>query len=147
MVRLLRTLRRRALMSVPTDRQLDFYLECFAAGYQRGIADVAASLPEREWLPLISAISLQLADYRSVMEAGCWLAGVRLGRDDAVSGEHVIPERTGWLFCQAWEREFIGECALECDPPSIRLTTIIAGLCRRKPGPLSIRVLQRTLSN
>ena len=148
MVTFLRKFRRRALMLDPTDKQLNWYLECFAAGYRRGVADVEGCVPRREWLRLTREISARLSKDRSVMEAGCWLAGMYLGRDDAVGEEQDIPRRVEYRFCQSWESEYIGDCALECDPAAVRLRSVVAGLFWRRPAPLSIRVMQqRTVIN
>jgi hypothetical protein len=135
--------RRRALMSEPTDKQLKWYLECFTAGYQRGVADVRSFTPREEWVEQTAVISRRLATDRSVIEAGCWLTGQRLGRDDAVAGEDDIPDRIKWQFCRGWESEYIGECALECDPTAVKLTKALTGACRRGPASLSVRLSRR----
>ena len=147
MISLLRKYRRRALMLDPSDLQLNWYLECFAAGYRRGVADVEGCVPRREWMNLTRDISARLTRDRSLMEAGCWLAGMYLGRDDAVGDEHDIPGRIDYRFCQAWESEYIGDCALECGPVAVRNSGVLTGVLWRKPAPLSIRVMQRALTH
>ncbi len=76
MVGLWKRVRRRALLRAPSDIQLSEYLACFTAGYNRGGADVRKGTQRAEWSPLIRKISEQLATDRSVVEAGCWRAGV-----------------------------------------------------------------------
>ena len=138
MVRFWHSARRRALMHAPTDKQLALYLQGFSKGYVRGIADVRAQVSKDKWFPQTREISLRVAEDHSVIEAGCWLAGMRIGRleanNDPKNPEAHIEQR----FCSEWNSEYIGECALECDPAAVKTRRVFAVLLRKRKPALII---------
>jgi hypothetical protein len=125
MVTVWKAARRRALLKEPCDTLLAEYLECFAAGYNRGVEDVRKTVRRKVWTLLIDSISDQLVVDRSVLEAGCWLAGVYMGREDAIAGLTVEEGRLAQRFCSGWETAYIADCALECDPTAVKFHKLL----------------------
>jgi hypothetical protein len=135
MVNLWQQARRRALLVEPTDTELKDFLECYTAGYDRGVADVRKATRSDEWSVLISEISQRLATDRSVVEAGCWLAGVRDGREDELTGGVAEANCLKQRFCDSWDTALIADCALECNPTTLRLTKVVAKACTLRDIP------------
>jgi hypothetical protein len=121
--------RRRALLQEPDDTQLIEYIECFTAGYNRGVEDVRRTVRRKVWTLLVDSISNRLVVERSVLEAGCWLAGVYFGREDAIAGLAEGQERLVQRFCAGWETGYIADCALECDPSAVKFYRLLTVLC------------------
>ncbi len=145
MVGLWKRVRRRALLRAPSDIQLSEYLECFTAGYNRGVADVRKGTRRAEWSPLIRKISEQLATDRSVVEAGCWRAGVRHGRLDEVVGVDQDERRMQQCLCVSWETAYIADRAMECATTAVNLGKVLAALCQwRKIPPINGRLSTAT---
>ncbi len=135
MVRFWHSARRRALMHAPTDKQLALYLQSFRKGYVRGVDDVRAQISQDEWFALTRDISLRIAEDHSVVEAGCWLAGMRVGRIEVHNEPKNPEEHIERRFCSEWNSEHVGECALECDPSAVHTRRVFAVLlCKRKPA-------------
>ena len=88
-------LRKRALLRTPASHELSGYLECYAAGYARGLRDQRSGCAG--WEDTTQKIATQLVSNRSVVEAGCWLAGRYRGyadaTDDCVATERLLPLR------------------------------------------------------
>ena len=135
MVTIWKSARRQALLQDPSDAQLGEYLECFTAGYNRGVEDVRKTVRRKVWTLLTDKISEQLAKNRSVIEAGCWLAGMYYGREDAIAGAHKNPGRLIMRFGAGWESGFIADCALERDPSAAKLSRVFTVLCLRRATP------------
>lgn len=139
--------RRKALLERPADTQLIEYFECFTAGYNRGVMDVRKTVRRKVWTVLIEQISNQLAKNRSALEAGCWLAGVNSGREDAIAG---TANNTGQLlqhFCAAWETGSIADLALEFAPASKAIRKTLAVLWLRHEIPaINFRLRKTDLS-
>ena len=127
--------RRKMLLEQPDDTQLAEYLECFAAGYNRGVVDVRKTIRRKVWTVLIAQIGKQLADNRSMLEAGCWLAGVHAGREDAVAGTANDAGRLIEQFSTAWEAGSIADYALECAPASMEIRKTLVALWLRREIP------------
>ena len=132
---------RRALMHDPTDIELRYYLECYRAGYERGVADVAKALVLEDWSPLTWGIAISMATDRSVIEAGCWLAGMRTGRTDQLAGRADPVTRMLHKFSEQWESDYISDCALECNPVGMKLRRLLAAFfSRQKTQPIKDRL-------
>jgi hypothetical protein len=127
--------RRQALLVEPTDTELRDFLECYTAGYDRGVADVRKATRSEEWSVLIRDISQRLATDRSVVEAGCWLAGVRDGREDALADVAAEDNHLENRFCKSWDTARIADCALECKPTTLRLTKVVAKVWNLSDAP------------
>lgn len=135
MVTIWKSARRQALLQDPSDAQLGEYLECFTAGYNRGVEDVRKTVRRKVWTLLTDRISDQLARNRSVIEAGCWLAGMYYGREDAIAEVHKDPGRLILRFGAGWESGFIADCALECDPSAAKLSRVFSLIFLRRTTP------------
>jgi hypothetical protein len=131
---------------------LSKHLECFDAGYSRGIADVCGFVRADEWMTLVHGISRRLVRERSALQAGCWLAGVLTGRAD--EERHNVP--TGRLdyrvqvrhrFCELWETGHIAQRALECGPSAVGLIRIFSALFSAGKIPPVADRLGSTLSD
>jgi hypothetical protein len=136
MVNIWKALRRRALLKKCSDTQLAEYLECFSAGYNRGVHDVSQSVRRKVWVPLIDTISQQLVVNRSVLEAGCWRVGLDYGREDAIAGIAKDTDRLIRHFRDAWETGSIADQALECAPASVEIRKTLAALLLRHEIPV-----------
>jgi hypothetical protein len=135
MVNIWKALRRRALLKKCSDTQLAEYLECFSAGYNRGVHDVSQSVRRKVWGPLIDTISQQLVVNRSVLEAGCWRVGLDYGREDAIAGIAKNTDRLLRHFRDAWETGSIADQALECAPVAVEIRKTLAELWLRHEIP------------
>jgi len=131
MVHYWKTAQRRALMNTLRSAQLQHCLISYAAGYKRGLADVRVFAAYEEWTSLTGKISRQLARDHSVIEAGCWLAGMRTGRSDALVGQADLDAIIERRFCSDWNSEYISECALECQPRAVKAKLVFRSLWKK----------------
>jgi hypothetical protein len=135
MVNIWKALQRKALSQKQGDTQIAEYLECFDAGYNRGVHDVSQSVRRKVWVQLIDTICQQLVVNRSVLEAGCWRVGLDYGREDAIAGIAKNTDRLLRHFRDAWETGSIADQALECAPASVEIRKTLAELWLRHEIP------------
>ena len=127
--------RQYALMVDPDDNQLADYLDCYSAGYGRGFKDYAAPLPEPEQAVRITMVGKRLAQERTALEAGCWLAGYHSGHQDSANGEWLDSALIAKRFCQSWEAADVATRALECEPHAVSTLQLLTTLCQLRKIP------------
>jgi len=108
----IRQRRLRSLLAAPSEELQADLLDCFIAGYRRGVNDAQAQVSAAVWIDLVSRSSVQLSRDRSPAESGCWLAGVIRGREAAVAEDFAYcADQVRADYSAALESGRIEECA------------------------------------
>ena len=121
MLNFLRLRKLRAVLAGTPEEQpverISFFIDCFTAGFARGVSDARHGLQSSAWIAQVSETSMRLASEHSPEDAGCWLAGVINGRISALEDEQLLSSRPAFdelareCFYKALQSGHILECA------------------------------------